>query len=182
MCQQTLSMMFFMTQYSGRLGTSTCCPHVSWVSSTLTMICPIMPSTVLLLLRTETLSSRGPGCKHHRRSEDRIITTFLMSVFQYYIINHSVFHRDFPNKKGFVRGLSHLTGNCLNSIIFNWIWWFLRVPHHPIGQGMFLGVCGPLWPRGAATGVGHQQAVHHPGPQDGEEAAQGLHQLQQLEG
>ena len=59
---------------------------------------------------------------------------------------------------------------------------YIRVPHHPLRQGVYPGVCGTLWPRGPATGVGHQQAVHHPGPQDGQEAAQGLHELQQLEG
>ena len=44
-----------------RHGTSTCCPHLNWVSSTLTMTCPTTPYIVLPLLKTETLSSRDPG-------------------------------------------------------------------------------------------------------------------------
>ena len=38
-----------------------------------------------------------------------VIRRFFFS--QYYIINHSVHHRDYPNQKGFIRGVSHLTGD-----------------------------------------------------------------------
>jgi len=36
--------------------------------------------------------------------------SWLQTSKEYYIINHSVYHKDVPNKKGFIRGLSFLTG------------------------------------------------------------------------
>jgi len=36
--------------------------------------------------------------------------SWLQTPQEYYIINHSVHHRDYPNQKGFIRGMSHLTG------------------------------------------------------------------------
>ena len=43
-------------------------------------------------------------------SSVKIIKNFLS---QYYIINHSIYHRDYPNQKGFIRGVSHLTGDII---------------------------------------------------------------------
>lgn len=36
--------------------------------------------------------------------------SWLQTAQEYYIINHSVHHRDYPNQKTFIRGISHLTG------------------------------------------------------------------------
>ena len=50
-----------------RPGTSTCCAPGSSVSWILIMTSLTTPSSVPRLWRTETLSSRDPGYKHHRR-------------------------------------------------------------------------------------------------------------------
>lgn len=42
--------------------------------------------------------------------------SWLQTEQESYIINHSVFHRDYPVQKGFVRGLSHLTGFLVSSL------------------------------------------------------------------
>merc|ERR1711892_769952 len=57
------------------------------------------------------LSYYALHCPAPLKNRDFVLQrSWLQTAQEYYIINHSVFHRDFPNKKGFVRGLSHLTG------------------------------------------------------------------------
>jgi len=57
------------------------------------------------------LSYYALHCPAPLKNRDFVLQrSWLQTPQEYYIINHSVFHRDFPAKKGFVRGLSHLTG------------------------------------------------------------------------
>merc|ERR1711892_333250 len=57
------------------------------------------------------LSYYALHCPAPLKNRDFVLQrSWLQTPQEYYIINHSVFHRDFPAKKGFVRGVSHLTG------------------------------------------------------------------------
>ena len=60
-----------------RPGTSTCCAPGSSGSSILIMTSLTTPSSVPHLWRTETLSSRDPGYKHHRRWVVGSSTTYI---------------------------------------------------------------------------------------------------------
>lgn len=120
----------------------------------------------------------------HKRSW-LIEPTLLRRIFsQYYIINHSVHHRDYPNQKGFIRGVSHLTGDGPSLSIPRTDYLHLaRVPGDAPGPELLHpGLRGPLGPRGPASQLGDQQTVLHPGPQDGQADPQGLSQLRSLEG
>jgi len=79
------------------------------------------------------LSYYALHCPPPLKNRDFVLQrSWLQTPQEFYIINHSVFHKDCPAKSGFVRGVSHLTGFLIT----------------PLDKGCSLGYVAHSDPRG----------------------------------